>query len=189
MFWAVNHYHPDVAASIGRILAGYPQIEYSMGECLDAVCDDYDVVFKCLFRVRGETQRVDIADALGRNLYREIGLGTEFEVVFGAIRYLLRVRNQYAHAHWLANETGMSMVDMEEWAKTKEYAGGEGKISLHPITREIVQQQEQYGDYVNSMISWLTNEALVKRGKAKVNEWPKPKQVAQPPLHKLKPNG
>jgi hypothetical protein len=183
MFWPMTNYHPEVAASIGRILAGYPQIEYSMVECLDAVCDDYDAVFKCLFRVRGETQRVEIADALGRHLYHEIDLGTEFEMTFGAIRHLLRTRNQYAHAHWLATETGMSMVDMEELAKSTVYAGGEGKVSLHRVTPKIVQRQEQYGDYVNSLITWLTHEASIKKGKTKVNEFPKPKQVAQPPLY------
>jgi hypothetical protein len=182
----MTNYHPEVAACIGRILAGYPQIEYSMVECLDAVRDDYDVVFKCLFRVRGETQRVEIADALGRNLYHEIDLGTEFEMTFGALRHLLRIRNQYAHAHWLATEAGMSMVDMEEAAKSTAYAGGEGKVSLNILTPEIVQQQEQYGNYVNLLITWLTDEAKIKKGKTKVNVFPKPKQVAQPPLYKPK---
>lgn len=184
MFWAMNKHHPEVAASIGRILAGYPEIEHSMVECLDAVRDDYDAVFKCLFRVRGETQRVEIADALGRHLYHEIDLGTEFEMTFGAIRHLLKIRNQYAHAHWLANETGMSMVDMEELAKSTVYADGEGRVSLHRVTPEIVERQEQYGNYVNSQIDWLTHEARIKKGKTTVNKVRKPRQIAPPPLHR-----
>jgi hypothetical protein len=184
MFWAMTNYHPEVATSIGRILAGYPEIEYSMVECLDAVLDDYSAVFKRLFSIRGETRRVETAEALGRPLYQEINLGREFAMTFGAIRHLLRIRNQYAHAHWLANETGMSMADMEELAQSRLYVGGESKVSLQRVTPEIVQRQEQYGDYVNSLIAWLTDEANIKRGKAKANRFPKPKQVAQPPLHK-----
>jgi hypothetical protein len=186
MFWAVTHYYPEAAASIGRILAGYPQVEYSMLECLDAVREDYDVVYRYLFGVRGETQRVEIANALGRHFYHELDLGTDFDSTFDAIRHLLRIRNQYAHAHWLANETGMSMAGIEELAKSKTYATGESEVALHSVTLEIVRQQEQYGDYVSSMLAWLTDEAKIKRGKATVNRFPKPERTVPPPLKRPK---
>jgi hypothetical protein len=56
----------EEAAIIGRLLAGYTALEVGLMNCVQVVRDDFDAVFKAMFRARGETFRIEIADALGR---------------------------------------------------------------------------------------------------------------------------
>jgi hypothetical protein len=55
------------ASIIGRLLAGYTNLEVGLMHCVQVVRDDFDAVLKAMFRPRGETSRIDIADALGRH--------------------------------------------------------------------------------------------------------------------------
>jgi hypothetical protein len=54
------------AVIIGRLLAGYTTLEVGLMHCVQVVRDDFDAVLKAMFRPWGETSRIDIADALGR---------------------------------------------------------------------------------------------------------------------------
>src|SRR3546814_10168398 len=89
---------PQEGAIIGRLLAGYGEIELSLCMCVVQARDDHDMVFKAMFRPRGETQRIDVADALGRKPYEDAGLGTPFGEVIGAARYCLKIRNPFSHS-------------------------------------------------------------------------------------------
>jgi len=55
---------PNEAAIIGRLLAGYSDLEVGMMHCAQVVRDDLDTVLKTMFRTRGETQRIDVAAVL-----------------------------------------------------------------------------------------------------------------------------
>ncbi len=63
------------AAIIGRLLAGYAELEIDLLHCVALAREDFDAVLKAMFRARGETRRIDVADALGRQLYHAAGLG------------------------------------------------------------------------------------------------------------------
>jgi len=52
------------------------------------------------YRMRGESQRINIADGLGQELYTQAKLGTEFSEAIGNMTYAVSIRNQYAHATW-----------------------------------------------------------------------------------------
>jgi hypothetical protein len=88
------HSFPNEAAIIGRLLAGYAELEIGLLHCVSGVREDFDAVLKAMFRTRGETRRIDVADALGRQLYRALDLANEFEVAISAVRYCLRIRIQ-----------------------------------------------------------------------------------------------
>lgn len=105
-------------AIIGRLLAGYTNLEVGLLHCVQVVRDDFDSVLKAMFRTRGESQRIDIADALGRYYYHDHKLGTKFEMAIGAMRHCLRIRNQYAHCVWWDDRSGkLSFANLEEIAK------------------------------------------------------------------------
>jgi hypothetical protein len=109
---------PDEAAIIGRLSAGYTTLEIGLMHCVQVVRDDFDAVLKAMFRGRGETARIDIADALGRHFYDDRGLATEFGMAVGAVRYCLKIRNQYAHCVWYDDNSGkLAFVNVEEIAK------------------------------------------------------------------------
>src|SRR5262249_34360443 len=62
--------------------------------------EDFDATLKAMFRIRGETARINIGDALGHQFYDKLGLGADFEMAVRAMRYCLKIRNQYAHCNW-----------------------------------------------------------------------------------------
>ena len=71
-----------------------------------------------MFRVRGETARINVGDALGRQAYDKLGLRTDFELAVSAMRYCLKIRNQYAHCNWYDDRTGrLAFVNVEDIAK------------------------------------------------------------------------
>src|SRR4051812_11799685 len=111
-FLNVTKHHPNEAAVIGRLLAGYTEKEVDLQICVDAVFNDMDAVFKAMFRTRGETQRIEIADGLARNKFHAIGLGSQFEMAIGAIHLCRRIRNQYSHCHWHATPSNLGFVDL-----------------------------------------------------------------------------
>jgi len=62
--------YPEEAAIIGRLLAGYGELEFDLCLCVGHARGDMDMAFKAMFRPRGETQRIDIADPIRHNLLR-----------------------------------------------------------------------------------------------------------------------
>lgn len=145
--------------------------------------DDEDGPFKAMFRTRGETQRVEIADGLARLRYHNLGLGTPFEMAIGGMRHQLKIRNQYAHSHWNANEKMLTFIDMQESAKQHTPVTAT-PVNMRHTTAEIVVAQEKHGEYVGDLLFWLSREAEVKRGRLEKNDYPKPGQLEAPPLYK-----
>jgi|SRR5271154_4660112 len=88
---------PPEARIIGDLLTGYTDLELSLLNCVQVVRNDFDAVLKAMFRVRGETNRVKVADGLGLNRYRELGLDVEFSDAIDAMLHCVKIRNQYAH--------------------------------------------------------------------------------------------
>jgi hypothetical protein len=105
---------PHEAEIIGRLLAGYTNLEIGLMNCVQVVRGDFDTVLKAMFRARGETARIDIADAFGRHHYDSAKLGTEFSMAISAVRYCLRIRNQYAHCGWWDDNSGNLALVMRD---------------------------------------------------------------------------
>lgn len=74
-----------------------------------------------MFKERGETRRVNIAEIFGSQKYRKLGLGTQFEMAIGSIRYCLKIRNKYAHCIWYDDYSGsLAFTNLEEGTKTNK---------------------------------------------------------------------
>ena len=56
---------PAEAEIIGRLLAGYTNLEVGLMNCVQVVRLDFDTVLKAIFRARGETARIDITTRFG----------------------------------------------------------------------------------------------------------------------------
>ena len=97
----VHRTFPREMAVIGRLLLDYGELELDLMNCIQVARDlDLNGTLKAMFRVRGETNRVLIADGLGRAPYEKLGLGTEFDLLITTLRNCLAIRNRYAHAYW-----------------------------------------------------------------------------------------
>jgi len=87
--------YSEEAKYIGLILAGYTDLEISLMNCVQVLLDDLDSVLKSMYRTRGETARINNADALGRQKYIELGLGNQFGAAKANVRYCKEIRALY----------------------------------------------------------------------------------------------
>ena len=175
---------PDEGAVIGRLLAGYTQLELDLLNCVQAVRDDFDTCLKVLFRTRGETQRIQIGDAIGRHYYHDCKLGTEFEMGIGAMRHCLQIRNQYAHCVWYDDRSGkLAFVNLEEIANDNKFLSDLSTLTRLHVDIPLLRKQEDYFVYADQMLAWVNYEARYRAGKLASQPLSKPKQIAPPPLH------
>lgn len=173
----------DEAAIIGRILAGYADLELDLMHCVRSVRGDLDVALKALFRSRGETQRINVADALARQLYHDLGIGPDFETAIGAVRYCLTIRNQYAHCTWWNDNSGkLAFANLEELAKKNILVTDLHRLSTHHVDVPHLEAQIAYYEYTDDMLMWIIQEGNARTGKPAMPGHARPRQLARPPL-------
>lgn len=176
---------PEEGAIIGRLLAGYGELELQLSRCVNSVRNDYDMVFRAMFRPRGETQRIDIADAIGRPAFASIKLETKFAMTISTIRHCLKIRNQYAHCYW-TDDFGRSLgfVELEETARGCKNDVQIYSIPVNDIDIATLKQQEAYFIYARDWLRFLEHEGRLKNGLISSHPFQAPKQIMKAPLHK-----
>jgi hypothetical protein len=173
----------EEAAIIGRLLAGYTNLEVGLMHCVQVVRDDFDAVLKAMFRPRGETSRIDIADALGRHFYHDRGLGTEFEMGVGAVRHCLKIRNQYAHCVWYDDQSGkLAFVNLEEVAGENTRLKDLKSLTTWHVDVSLLMAQEQYFVYADEILARTNHEGRLRDGKLQINTLQKPPAPKRPDL-------
>lgn len=173
---------PQEAAVIGSILGGYTDLEIDLMHCARAPWD-FDTVFKAMFRARGESQRLDIADAFGRQAYHELGLGTEFEMGLAAVRQCLKFRNQYAHGTFWDDHSGtLAFTNLEELAKIGDPVDGLRESRVRHISLAHLQAQFAYFKHASDCLIWVLHEGNKRAGRAAFPNLKKPEQLPVPPL-------
>lgn len=171
------------AAIIGRLLAGYADLEIGMLHCASAVRDEFGTALKVMFRDRGETRRINIADALGRQHYAAVQLETEFSMAIGAVRHCLSARNLYAHCNWYDDNSGLlAFVNLEELAKEKAFVADLTSLDIRHIDVPALQAVERFFVYTDALLGWVNYEGRHRAGKMKVQPLSKPPAVKEPPL-------
>jgi hypothetical protein len=174
---------PNEGGIIGRLLAGYGSLESALSSCVSMARDDLDMVIKTMFRARGETQRIDIADAIGRPSYRSLGLEDMFSEAVADMRFCLKVRNQYAHCQWHDDLTGkLCFVDMEEIAKEHTIIKDLLGLTFHYLDTSLLMRQEGYFVYVAECLLYLNYEGRRRAGKPTIHPRSRAKKVQRPLL-------
>lgn len=174
---------PDEAASVGRLLMGYSTLELDLMNCA-LWAHDLDPVLKAMYRARGESARVKIADGLARPYYHSLGLGTPFERAVGAMRYCLKIRNQYSHCVWHDDKSGqLSFADLEELAELNTVVGTLLGLTIFRVNAALLDQQESYFGSASELFIWVNYEGRRRAGKVSTPPRPEPAQVPKPPLH------
>ncbi len=103
---------------IGRILAGYGELEFEMCDCVFAINNDLDSSIRQLFGRRGELRRIKIAEELMKAQYEAAGLAAPHRAIMEDMDWCRQVRNQYAHCNWYDRENeGLCFIDLEATAK------------------------------------------------------------------------
>lgn len=174
--------YPEEGRIIGELVSGYGELEFSLAHCVSQIVDNADVTFKVLFRVRGEEQRINVADGLARPLIGAGDFRDHFERTVAALRHCLKIRNQYAHSQWGDDNRGLWFVALEELAK--ENAPYDlGALTQKVIARDLLHAQEMYFVYVMQSLDYLNYEWRFRSGRLKTQPHRKPEEVQRPPVH------
>jgi hypothetical protein len=176
---------PADGAVIGRLIAGYGELEFGLCQMVGAVLKDDDQAIRVLFRTRGEEQRIEIADALVRGAFLTAGLEDFYAETLGAVRHCKDIRNQYAHSHWHTGQVEMPdgiqkclwFAALDESAKTRF---GTLNLQFVPILSETLRAQEEWFWYTNRL-----QDHVVACFQAAQSSTPRPKappRADRPPL-------
>ena len=180
----VTQYFGDEIALIGQILTGYSDLEIDLMLCAKAVCVDLDTVLKAMFRSRGETNRINVADALGRQRYHALGVGNEFKMAIEAVRHCLKIRNKYAHCKWRDDNTGqLAFANLEEIAKEDSLITDFGNVTTHYVNVPLLNTQLAYFEYADRLLIWLIQEGNARAGRPAIPNPVLPAVLVPPPLY------
>ncbi|MEG8021343.1 hypothetical protein [Sphingomonas aerolata] len=112
--------HPREASLIGRLVLKYGELEWMLARVAACVNGDLDIVLKAMYRTRGELARLDIAEAFVGRRIKDAWISEIFSETFAAIDVCRKIRNSYAHAHWISGqEHQLGFYDLEHLAKSK----------------------------------------------------------------------
>jgi hypothetical protein len=101
------------------VFVSYSDLERAVAVLLGASIGDNRPAFRMMFRILGETARVNAADAMMQHKYCEVGLESEYAVAIGAVKFCIKIRNQFAHCHWVDDvHAGLFFANFQEAAKS-----------------------------------------------------------------------
>ncbi|HEY2358012.1 MAG TPA: hypothetical protein VGH86_11215 [Phenylobacterium sp.] len=174
---------PKEGEIIGRLVAGYGELEFDLGLAVGWMTQNREVAMKVIFRAAGENQRILMADALVRPTLKVGKVRTIFEKTIAAMHTCRKIRNQYAHSNWMPREGVLTFFDLQPMAA--EHAPYfDGNLRPYPITIPTLEQQEDYFCYVSDCLTWLNFEGQLKAGKVPSNPVTQvPKERPEPPMH------
>jgi predicted TIM-barrel fold metal-dependent hydrolase len=175
---------PKEGAIVGRLLAGYADLEIGLMHAVAMALDDFDKALKDMFGVRGESRRINCGEALGRDAYKALGLESDFLAAVNDMRYCLKARNMYAHCTWYDDHSGqLAFVNLEELAKEKLKVNNLHSLQIHHVDEAQLKQLELYFAHTDAMLAYVNYEGRFKNGKININVLPKPAAMVQPPLY------
>ena len=170
---------------IGRLLAGYGELELEMCNCVASVGHNPDDAIRALFGVRGEWKRIEKADSMMRSAYVSAGLEQKYVYAIEGIHWCREVRNQYAHCHWYdTKEEGLCFINLEDAAKSRNHLFPLASHRL-PTNEPLLLKQEAYFKYTQKCL-WHLEEAYKEfEGKKQkgVPLFAWPAEMRKPPRH------
>jgi len=168
---------------IGRLLAGYGELELEMCACVVGVTNDLDAAIRKLFGTRGEQKRIKTADSIMTPYYSSAGLGTKYRNTIENMGWCKAVRNQYAHCSWYdTSEEGLCFVNLERLAQLKPNIVS---VTAHryPINTALLRQQETYFRYVQKCFWYLAEGYKSFNGEQTHGLFQWPARIEQPLKH------
>ena len=173
---------PQEREILGALLISYGEIEWALSACLQQVLGlTPSDSTRILFRVKGESARIDVADAIVRPAFTKMDLGGEWGCAVGAVRHCRKIRNQYAHCHWRKFEDGvLRFLNLDAEASAVE---GPLIVKAIPLRLELLQRQRSYFIYALDWLYYLEEEYKKRVGPSSSHDQVEPKSIVQPPLY------
>lgn len=141
--------YPEEAKLLGEIVLGYGEIDLSFAMMAGAATGQKFALLHAVNQVRSETARIDIANALASEFFTALGLREYYDYALAAVRYCLKIRNQWAHSQW---------GDMDPYGLA--FTKTDGNVFAPPIkptewrsvTIEVLRKQEEYFEHTRHWI-------------------------------------
>lgn len=173
MLMPAFHRHPAEAAIIGRLLAGFGELEFIFAILLGHILRDRDKGLRAYFRQLTARGRISMADALVYSALHEMKLGNEYGTAYGALLKCHGMRNRLAHSHWADwhDYPGLFFTNVEDAAK------GHGPVDypwLH-MDEPLLKQWEDYFFYTQQCLTFLQERARYRQEKLRSRppyDWP-----------------
>jgi len=170
------------AAVIGRILTALGELEYILCKSVAERREKPHPIFRALYRISGTSARIEAADALGREIYAEHGMGDASADANGALRLCAGIRNQYAHCAWAnggkGRNGGFYFADLALSAAAA--TGWDHTWRL--VNVRLLRDQYAYFEYVKSLLFHLETGSIAWR-RSQLPLFPWPPKRERPPLH------
>ena len=182
--------HEAEGNAIGRMLAGYGELELEMTLCVAAAIKDLDGALRKMFCTRGEDRRIKVARSNLKLPAASAKLEAVTERILGDMEWCKAIRNQYAHCQWFPIPGGdLTFVNFEEVALI---IGPIGPLENYKnkLDLDLLTKQEAYFAYVRtsfwylaeSFKSWATGWKD-RVGGSSSPLFPLPPIMERPPLH------
>jgi hypothetical protein len=180
---AANARVAEVTA-VGRILAEYNNLEIALLHCVQMGIGNFDHTFKTMFRMRGETKRINAARDLAMTTYQALGLGFDFDVAIYALRHALQIRNQYAHWTWWDDNSGqLAIANLEDLAKDPSVVSDFDRLPIYHVDMPLLEAQQKFFVYVDRCLLWVNSEGRFVTRKITRRFAQKPDPIAPPKLY------
>lgn len=174
------------AEIVGRLLAGYSELELEMMQCVHLVSGDLDRAVRALYGERGEKKRIIQARQYSEAAFSSIGLAAQYAATFDDIDWCRAIRNQYAHCAWYyTSQEGLCFTDLEQLANGATLIAALTNVK-HPVHQALLSEQEAFFKYVQKRLWWLHQEYPILTGKAgqrPTRLWSWPPAMARPRAH------
>jgi hypothetical protein len=173
--------NPVEGMLIGRMLLNYGEIELLVAMLLGNAIEEQNTALRMMFRIIGESSRIAAADALMRKAYKTRELEPEYADAIGAVRWCVKVRNQYAHCHW-GDDPGTEGVFFTELGEPAKASEGFEYWFRH-VDYALLAEQIAYFDYAGDCLSYVNFEYITRQGKIPGHTALMPSKRAPPSLH------
>ena len=167
---------PAESEIIGGMVVGFAEPEIMVCNVAGLALNDSDLILKTLYGLRSTSARINTADTLMQPAFRAVGMANEQAKALTAVRYCVRIRNQYAHCNWGNKPAGLCFADLQKSAKGEEWSPDWRHIDV-----PLLAAQEAYFGHARHLLFYLEHELAVRRGTLQSNPFPVPPEAAPPP--------
>lgn len=174
-------YFKHESSIIGMLVVEYGALEWLLCLLVSHVVKGLDLAVKTLYRSRGETQRVNLADALIRNRI-DSKAKQVYEETIARLRTCTQIRNQYAHTNWIrAVGDRLCYFDIEELAKRNDVVSM-GNISLYKLDMDIIEDQARFFGELAQNLTYLCMEVQYLNGSTTLTGYHYIQNIAPPKM-------
>jgi hypothetical protein len=173
--------HKEEAALIGHMLLAYGEIELLTALCLARALNSQDSAFRMMYRIMGETNRIQGADAIMRPAYVAAQLVAEYDRAMASVSECTTIRNRYAHCQWAdhAAEKGSGLF----FVNLRDSAMGQEPLDyfwLH-VDVPLLTEQTDHFDYTAELLQYVEAELAARTGRSRGHGFQVPPERPRPP--------